>query len=322
MGGIRHTLLAACCCSLLWASPAVAADDWRLGLFESDAAESFVVRGRDDEITIEDLGDLGGPFASQFPDLSVDENPFYHAIETDRASFTPAVSTASVGNVIFEAGYSFIANRHLPSQHSVPELVIRYGFTDRIEGRFGWNEVIGGGGTIISPVQQQSGLVAPNGPRPLISFVNRFMGGVKVRLTDQSGLFPANTVLVEGYFPTYGDTLKRQIAATYVVGWELSPRWKVAASVRYATESEFREDWAIWSPAIVLRAPFAERWTAQFESFGVIPQGLPHGVPQYFAGPGLQVLLTPAIELNLRVGTGLNSVSAEFYSSVGFGVTF
>ncbi len=327
MSSLCHTLLAACCLYWMLASPANAADDdWLRNPFESEASDGFVVRGQDrgqdPEVSIEDLSHLESPFESQFPDLSVDENPFYHAVETDRSSFTPALSTATVGNVILESGYSFIANRNLPSQHSMPELVIRYGLTERIEARFGWNEEVGGGGSMISPGQQQEGLVAPPSVRPTIAYASRFMGGVKVRLFDQDGLFPANTVLVEGYFPSFGDTRKRQVAATYVIGWELSPRWKLNASVRYATESELGDDWSTWSPAIVLKVPFAERWTAQVEGFGVLPHGQSGGVPQYFAGPGLQVLLTPAIELNLRVGTGLNSVSPEFYSSAGFGVTF
>lgn len=303
------------------ASPVrVTADDWRTSQFESGTAEPFAVRSQDDEIGIEDLSNLGGPFVSQFPGVSPDENPFYYGLETDRASFTPALSTAAVGNAIVEAGYTFIANRHLPSQHSVPELVIRCGLTERIEARFGWNDELGGGGSVVSPVQQQEGLVGPH--RPVISYVNRFMGGVKLRLIDQSGWLPANTVLVEGYFPSFDDTMKRQVGATYVVGWEFARRWQLNASLRYATESQFRDDWAIWSPAVVLRAPFAERWTAQIEAFGVLPQGQADGLPQYFAGPGVQVLLTPAIQINLRVGAGLNSVSPEFYSSAGFGVTF
>ncbi|HEY3965082.1 MAG TPA: transporter [Planctomycetaceae bacterium] len=321
MSSFCQTLLAACCCGCMLASPVNAAEnDWLRNSFEPEAGEQYVVPRPVPEVSIEDLSHLEGPFDSQFPDLSVDENPFYHGVETDRASFTPALSTATVGNVILESGYSFIANRNLPSQHSMPELVIRYGLTERIEARFGWNQEIGGGGSVISPVQQQEGLVAPN--RETIVSASRFMGGLKVRLFDQDGLFPANTVLFEGYFPSFGDTRKRQVAATYAIGWELSPRWKLNASVRYATESEFGDDWSTWSPAIVLKVPFAERWTAQVEGFGVLPHGQSGGVPQYFAGPGLQVLLTPAIELNLRVGTGLNSVSPEFYSSAGFGVTF
>lgn len=323
MGSIRHILLAACVLAVVLSPTARAADeDWQASPFLAQSPDGFVIRGQNQEITIEDLGDLGGPFASQFPDLPDDQNPFYHGVETDRASFTPALSTASVGNIILESGYSFIANRHLPSQHSVPELVVRYGLTERFEARFGWNEEIGGGGSVISPVQQEEGLVQPIATRPVIVSASRFMGGFKMRLFDQSEWFPANTVVFESYFPSFGDTRKRQIAATYVIGWELAPRWKLNASLRYATESELRDDWATWSPAIVLKVPFAERWTAQIESFGVLPQGQAGGVPQYFVGPGFQVLLTPAIEVNLRVGTGLNSVSPEFYSSAGFGVTF
>jgi hypothetical protein len=275
------------------------------------------------EVSIEDLSNLGGPFQSQFPELTPAENPFYHGVETDRASFVPALSTATRGNVILESGYSYIAERqHLGSTHSVPELVIRYGISESFEARFGWNEEVAGGGSMVSPVQQEEGLVAPPRIRPSVVTVNRFMGGFKWRLLEQAGWFPKQTVIFESYLPSYGDTKRKEVAATYAFGWEFAPRWMLNGSIRYATESQQHDDWGTWSPAIVFKAPLAERWTGQLEAFGIIPQGQARGVPQYNIGPGVQVLLTPAIQLNLRAGTGLNSVSPQFYMSAGFGVAF
>src|SRR5262245_34326343 len=69
-------------------------------------------------------------------------------IETDRDSFTPATVIAPRGRFILESAYSFIDNRGSPETHSFPETVLRYGLTERIELRLGWNAEIGGGGDV------------------------------------------------------------------------------------------------------------------------------------------------------------------------------
>src|SRR5262249_28855880 len=66
------------------------------------------------------------------------ENPFEDAIETDRDSFTPATTTAGRGRLIVESAYSFLDNRGVPETHSFPELLCRYGLTERLELRLGW----------------------------------------------------------------------------------------------------------------------------------------------------------------------------------------
>src|SRR5258708_1088379 len=153
MRGIRHCLIVACIWGWLLAPSGASADDWSANESQWDLADSSEPQKQDLEmvreqarnpypVDIEDLGDLEGPFASQFPDLLVDINPFYHAIETDRAAFTPAVSTAPIGRMIIESGYSFVANKHLPSEQSYPELMLRFGLSERIEFRFGWNNQI------------------------------------------------------------------------------------------------------------------------------------------------------------------------------------
>jgi hypothetical protein len=75
------------------------------------------------------------------------ENPFEDAIETDRDSFTPATTTAGRGRLIVESAYTFQDNRGVKETHSFPELLGRYGLTDRVELRLGWNYEVGGAGS-------------------------------------------------------------------------------------------------------------------------------------------------------------------------------
>src|SRR5262245_32360013 len=69
--------------------------------------------------------------------------------ETDRDSFTPSVFTAGRSTFILESAYSFIDNRRSRDSNSYPELLIRYGLTERLEFRVGWNyETAGSEGSV------------------------------------------------------------------------------------------------------------------------------------------------------------------------------
>src|SRR5262245_36977286 len=64
-------------------------------------------------------------------------------IETDRDSFTPATTTAGRNRLIVESAYSFLDNRAVKETHSFPELILRYGLSERLELRLGWNYEVG-----------------------------------------------------------------------------------------------------------------------------------------------------------------------------------
>ena len=64
-------------------------------------------------------------------------------IETDRDSFTPSVRTVERGRLITESAYTYFDFRKRPERHSFPELLFRYGATERLELRLGWNSEIG-----------------------------------------------------------------------------------------------------------------------------------------------------------------------------------
>ena len=71
-------------------------------------------------------------------------------IETERDAFTPQTRTVGKGRSILEMAYSFIDNRRDFEKHSFPEMLYRYGLTERVELRLGWNYEVGGSGSSIS----------------------------------------------------------------------------------------------------------------------------------------------------------------------------
>jgi hypothetical protein len=244
-------------------------------------------------------------------------------IETDRDSFTPATTIAGRGRLIVESAYTFIDNRRVKETHSFPELILRYGLTERVELRLGWNYEVGGAGSEVTGAgsgAEEEFLAGRSVRREYtISY------GMKVRVTDQRGWVPGSAVIVQGFTPTGGSagtSTATQLIATYVAGWELPNRWKLDGAFRYGTASEEHDRFNTWAPSVVLKVPVGERWAAHAEYFGIFTTGKAENATRHFFSPGVHYLITPDLEVGVRVGWGLNDQSARFFSNAGFGYRF
>ncbi|QEG02786.1 hypothetical protein Mal15_69070 [Stieleria maiorica] len=235
-------------------------------------------------------------------------------IETDRDSFTPATTTAGKGRWITEAAYSFIDNRTVPETHSYPELLLRRGVSEWLELRLGWNYETGGAGSPISA----------NVPSDLregseLERESRIFYGAKALLAEQCGWRPERSVLVQGFTPTSGESTETQLSATYIFGWELKEGVLWDSAIRYSTSSLEEDHFNVWAPSTVLKVPVGERWKAHVEYFGIFSDGRQEESSQHFFSPGAHYLLTPNLEIGLRLGWGLNHQSPHFFSNTGFG---
>lgn len=245
-------------------------------------------------------------------------------IETDRDSFTPATTLAGPGRLIVESAYSFVDNRGIKETHSVPELILRYGLTERIELRLGWNYEVGGAGneTSGSDVSDEDAL---GRTRSNIIREYTLAYGTKVLVTKQSRWIPQSAVIVQGFTPTGGSTgtsTATQVVATYVAGWALPNRWKFDTAIRYGTVSEDGDHYNVWAPSAVLKVPVGEKWAAHVEYFGLSSSGKERNFTKHFISPGLHYLVNPNFEVGFRLGWGLNDQSARFFSNVGIGLRF
>jgi hypothetical protein len=238
------------------------------------------------------------------------------AIETDRSSFTPAISTVGRGLTVLESSYSFVDNKGEHDAHSFPELLARYGICERVELRLGFNyeagagssTAAGGGGTFLN----DGGLEHETN----ISY------GVKVALTKQDGWLPQSMVVVQGFTPMSGPDPATQYIVTYGWGWQLSNCWRLDAAMRYSEDSEGGDRFNLWAPSVVLRIPVGERWTFHTEYFGEMSANRREDFSKQFISPGVHCLLTENLEVGVRVGWGMNEQSARFFSNVGVGWRF
>jgi hypothetical protein len=238
-------------------------------------------------------------------------------IETDRDSFTPSTDVVGRKRLVIESAYSLIDNRKAAETHSLPEILSRYGVTDNVELRFGFNYEIGGAG---SPV---SGNVSGDfEEEPTIEEEARILYGTKLFLTEQSNWIPESSFIIQGFTPTSGEATATTFSSTYVFGWKLRNAAVWDSGIRYGTDSAEEDHFNVWSPSTVLKVPLGERWKAHAEYFGVFSDGKESESTQHFFSPGIHYLISQDLEVGTRVGWGLNDQSPNFFSNVGIGIRF
>lgn len=237
-------------------------------------------------------------------------------LETDRDAFTPATSTAGRGLTIVESSYSFIDNRRVAETHSFPEVLVRRGISERIELRLGWNYEVGGTGDVVSG---NEGGEAFDGE---IERESQMLYGLKAAMSEQDGWVPRSAAILQAYTPTSGEAPATDVVAAYAFGWELANRWRLDSSMRYGTEHGAADVFNQWAPSIVLRVPVTDRWNVHAEYFGIFTDGAELDASRAFFSPGTHYLLTPNLELGLRLGWGITDDAPRFFSNVGIGWRF
>lgn len=246
------------------------------------------------------------------------DDPWEEHIETDRDSFTPATTTVGRRRMVIESAYTFIDNRTRLDTHSYPELLMRYGLTERFEARLGWNYEVGGAGNPASGAAGEDSF----DERARLEREATLSYGFKAALTAQRGWVPRSVWIAQGFTPTSGPDPAAQFSTGYVAGWELPGRCQFDTSLRYSTASEREDHFNLWSPSTVLRVPIGDRWNVHAEYFGVFSQGKAELRREHYFSMGPHYLITPDLEIGIRFGWGLNEQAANFFSNAGFGVRY
>lgn len=244
------------------------------------------------------------------------EAPERPELETDRDAFTPATSTVGYRLTTFESSYSFIDNKNVADTHSLPELLVRYGVSDRIELRLGWNFEVGGAGDVVSGAEGAEAFAGK------IERDSQMLYGLKAEVSEQAGWIPRSAVTLQGFTPTSGEATATDVTVGYGLGWEFANNWRLDSAVRYGTEHGTNDTFNQWAPSVVLRVPFFERWHAHIEYFGIFSQGAERDFSRAFISPGMHYLLTENLELGVRLGWGITEDAAKSFTNVGIGWRF
>jgi hypothetical protein len=239
-------------------------------------------------------------------------------LDPDRPHFPEATTAVGKDRAVLESGYTLSKKGSSFLSQSYPESLLRVGmFADWFEFRIGQNflheEEKTGGTTNVRTGAQDLYL------------------GMKFALTQQKGLLPAIAVIPQMTVPTGSSTLtsNRVLPGLNVdMSWEIVKNFfsvevlvgnnEVAG--KYADEihtSHFETSTGITGVFQVTRKleAFAE-WDAIYQI-----DGAERG-PRHYAVGGLVYFISSDLEVDGRVGVGLNDRSNNLIGGVGFAVRF
>jgi hypothetical protein len=222
---------------------------------------------------------------------------------TDRPDFTESAETVGPRRVQVEAGYTFTRSEEV-DEHALGEVLVRIGILDRLELRAGLNSYA----WLDGPDGNDSGYEDPS-------------LGAKIALAlppDRPGWRPAAAILVGTTVPGVGDLGEDawQPEAKLALGWDLSESVSLGSNAGYAHSSEEGEEFDQAIASLALGFDIAGPASGYVEAFGFAPAA-PDGDDAAIANGGVTWLLNPDLQLDARLGAGLNRAAPDLFVGVG-----
>ncbi len=230
-------------------------------------------------------------------------------IGTDRPTDAASPLLVHPGAFQLESGYK-VTELDAPGgteySHLAPDLLMRYGVSERVEVRAyvpGWVEETGGGASGFSDVSV----------------------GAKIHLADEEGLRPQSALIIEASVPWGSDdvTADETIPKVLFLGSHtLNDVWSVTYNVgpSFVTSriNGQREEYVDWNYAVGAAASVGNGLALFAEVFGaaVDDNG---GEDRQNLQVGATWLLTDQLQVDARVGRGLVSNEPDWFA--GFGVS-
>lgn len=236
------------------------------------------------------------------------------SLVTDRPDFTESTSTIPRGHFQIEGGYTFTRQGDEDAS-SLGELLLRVGTGERVEARLG----IGSYGQVDTGVPGASKLSGYEDPSI----------GVKVRLnTDDPDLLPPGrphmAFLLSTSVPVGSDDLTSdewQPEGKLALGWDLTDRLSLSSNLIYGYPSDGDERFHQLGATLSAAFSLTDRLGAYAEAFGFNKESLNGSSTTYLNG-GLTFGVSNDVQLDVRVGAGLDDPSPNWFAGLGGAVRF
>ena len=236
-------------------------------------------------------------------------------IETERHDFTQSTTVVGRGITQLEFGYTFFQSTgesEVEDSHATPELLIRFGLTEKLEFRLRYNEVWQFGDEDLAGSED-------------------IHWAFKVRTSDQLGWRPESALEIRATAPTGGidfSTDEVEFGLDYIYGWKINPRVEIYGSSGFSTnalgEFAFRpsapadEEFMLYTQSVAIGTELTERCTAYTEFFGLFTDGFEDDEERpVFFKVGLDYYLSDNVVLDVRAGTGLNADAEDLFFGMG-----
>ncbi|HEX6864665.1 MAG TPA: transporter [Thermoanaerobaculia bacterium] len=228
---------------------------------------------------------------------------------TDRPDFTESTSTVPRGHFQIEGGTTLTRVEDVDAT-SFGELLVRIGTGERWETRLGV-----GYARIETPFDEFSGLEDPS-------------VGIKVRFTDDPGELgpgqPAASLIVAASIPAGDEELTEDEwvpEGKLALAWELTPRFSLGSNLNYVYAMDGDERLHQLGATLSGSLSLTDRLGAYLEWFG-FSEETEDGPSTHYANTGVTWLINNDLQVDARVGTGLNDADPDWFVGVGAGVRF
>lgn len=229
------------------------------------------------------------------------------AINTDRPDFTDASTTVGLGVLQLETGYTFTKSSDTES-HSWGEPMIRYGvLANWIELRMA-----------VAPVTERSTSTR--------SGIEDLYLGVKLALTQQDGLLPGVAVVPQMTVPTgsakfSADRVLPGVNLLY--GWDLSDALSMDASthLNLAVDDD-AHSYVAWAQSLSVGLSLTSKLSSFFEWYALFPVSSATAMTEHYLDAGLAYALSDDLQIDFRVGKGLNDASDDYFVGTGLAIRF
>lgn len=209
------------------------------------------------------------------------------------------------GRVQFELGYTFTQAGD-SDEHAFGELLVRIGVASWLEGRLGLNSLE----LIRQPAEDQTGL----------QDVSMGIKALLHRRAEGSSALAPQIALIAGVdLPTGtggSSTEGWQPGALLAFAFDFTERWSLGSNVGWAylwtEDGWYGEGVASIALGYDLPGPFA----VYLEGYGLLPEER-GGDPGFYLDSGVAWLLSPNVQLDGRVGVGLQEPTPNMFAGAG-----
>jgi len=248
-------------------------------------------------------------------------------LSTDRPSFSDGTGIQPVWHLNIETGYTFThrdRDNVETDRHNGPEMLGRLGLIeDRLEFRVIWS------GYVTADTDSGGTSSSANG----LSDVTL---GFKLKLFDQGQLADWAPRLALGAQTTIGaggaevSTQEEEPALKLLWSYDLRACWGEKwtgwstggnFNIAWPTSGEGTDHFEQFQASLYVNAPLFDKCTG-FAEYYVLTPNSDGGDTAHYADFGAVYLLSPRVQLDARVGFGLNNEADNFFAGIGLSFLF
>jgi hypothetical protein len=225
------------------------------------------------------------------------------------------ITAITQGRVQIEAGYVFTYDE-APGlrtwEHTVPDLLLRVGLTERLEVRVGWP------GYVATIDDGPLGRIGSD--RTLDPNV-----GFMLDLFPQRGWVPQTAILASVPITLQGNPFAMeslQPLNQLLYAWYPTERWSFGGTTGFSLFEEEGDHFLQFQQSVNTDYLLTERLAAFVEWTVLVDHGSADDGQQHLLGGGLSFLWTDRLEVTWRAGVGLNERAPDFLTGVRCALRF